>query len=331
MSRNLREPRANLRPTEYPEFLAYRDAIRHAYWLHTEYNLTDDIHDFRMRASKAEKNAIRNTMLAIAQVEVSVKTFWGDLMKQYPKPEIGAVGYTFAESEVRHQDAYAHLLEVLGLNADFTRLTDIPALNSRLQLLSSHIRRSPAPGAEHDGREHALMVLLFSAFVEHASLFAQFLIMKSFDRYRNRFKGVANIVEATSKEEQIHAMFGYRLIGVLREENPEWFDEDFTAQVQEACAQARAAEGDILDWIFEAGELEFLPRAAIDAFVDDRFNTALRMAGLQPMFTPDPHLLQETVWFEEEVLSGKHTDFFHKRPTTYSRKTKAITGADLFA
>jgi ribonucleoside-diphosphate reductase beta chain len=30
-----------------------------------------------------------------------------------PKPEIGSVGATFAESEVRHQDAYSHLLEVL--------------------------------------------------------------------------------------------------------------------------------------------------------------------------------------------------------------------------
>lgn len=331
MSRRLSEARANLRPVEYPEFLAYRDAIRHAYWLHTEYNLTDDIHDFRTRASAVEKNAIRNTMLAIAQVEVAVKSFWGDLMKHYPKPEVGAVGYTFAESEVRHQDAYAHLLEVLGLNGDFARLSDIPALNARLQVLNGHIRRSPTGNSAHDGRQQALSVLLFAAFVEHASLFAQFLIMKSFDRYRNRFKGVANIVEATSKEEQIHAMFGYRLIEVLKEENPHWFDAEFTAQVQTACVQARAAEGQILDWIFEAGELEFLPREVIDAFVDDRFNTALSMAGLEPVFMPDRRLLEQTSWFEEEVLAGKHTDFFHKRPTTYSRKTKAITGDDLFA
>ena len=331
MSRSLTEPRPNLRPTEYPEFLAYRDAIRHAYWLHTEYNLTDDIHDFRTRATFVEKNAIRNTMLAIAQVEVAVKTFWGDLMKHYPKPEIGAVGYTFAESEVRHQDAYAHLLEVLGLNNAFAQLADIPALNARVQVLNGHVRRSPTGISAHDGRQRALSVLLFAAFIEHASLFSQFLIMKSFDRYRNRFKGVANIVEATSKEEQIHAMFGYRLIEVLKEENPEWFDEDFTAQVQTACLQARTAEHQLLDWIFEAGELEFLPRATIDAFVDDRFNTALTMAGLEPLFTPDAELLQESSWFEEEVLAGKHTDFFHKRPTTYSRKTKAITGDDLFA
>jgi len=256
--RRLTEPRTNLRPAEYPEFLAYRDAIRHSYWLHTEYNLTDDVHDFRTRATPVERSAIRNTLLAIAQVEVAVKTFWGDLMHRYPKPEVGAVGFTFAESEVRHQDAYAHLLEVLGLNAEFERLEEFPALRARVRVLEEHLKRPRSYDPEADGREHALGVLLFAAFVEHASLFAQFLIMKAFDRERNRFKGVANIVEATSKEEQIHAMFGYKLVEVLRHENPHWFDAAFEARVLAACRDARAAEAAILDWIFEAGELDFL-------------------------------------------------------------------------
>ena len=41
-----------------------------------------------------------------------------------PKPEIGAVGFTFAESEVRHMDAYAHLLEILGLNEEFKKIKE---------------------------------------------------------------------------------------------------------------------------------------------------------------------------------------------------------------
>ena len=44
--RRLDVPRRELRPAEYPELLDYRDAIRHSYWLHTEYNLTEDVHDF---------------------------------------------------------------------------------------------------------------------------------------------------------------------------------------------------------------------------------------------------------------------------------------------
>ena len=48
-------------------------------------------------------------MLAISQIEVAVKSFWGDIYHKIPKPEVGAVGATFAEreSEVRHTDAYS--------------------------------------------------------------------------------------------------------------------------------------------------------------------------------------------------------------------------------
>lgn len=330
MSRRLTERRVHLRPIEYPEFLPYRDAIRHAYWLHTEYNLTDDVHDFRARITSVERSAIRNTLLAIAQVEVAVKTFWGDLMRHYPKPEVGAVGYTFAESEVRHQDAYAHLLELLGLNGEFERLDEIPALAARVRFLNDHLAAAPTGDAERDGRERALTVLLFSALVEHVSLFGQFLIMKAFDRERNLFKGIANIVEATSKEEQVHGMFGYKLIEVLREENPHWFDAAFHNRVRAACEDAFAAEAAILDWIFEAGELDMLPRRRIEAFVQHRFDASLAAVGLAPLFLPDPTEVEATRWFEEEILAGKHTDFFHKRPTTYTRKTKAITGDALF-
>jgi ribonucleoside-diphosphate reductase beta chain len=328
--RRLTERREHLRPVEYPEFLAYRDAIRHSYWLHTEYNLTDDVHDFRARVSGAERSAITNTMLAIAQVEVAVKTFWGDLIRHYPKPEVGAVGYTFAESEVRHQDAYAHLLELLGLNGEFRRLHQIPALHGRVILLNGFLAQRPTGDPDRDGRDHALTVLLFSAFVEHVSLFGQFLIMKAFNRERNLFKGVANIVEATSKEEQIHGMFGYRLVGTLRAEFPHWFDDEFFDRVRTACRQAFAAESEILDWIFEEGELDFLPKATIEAFLKQRFNASLAAVSLAPLWTPDEGALAATLWFEEEVVAGKHYDFFHKRPTAYSRKTKAITGDDLF-
>src|SRR5690625_392100 len=89
--------RLNLKPYEYPQLIEYKEAIQHSYWIHTEFNYTSDIQDFKINVSDAERNAIKNAMLAIAQVEVYVKTFWGDLYHRLPKPEVGSVGYTFAE------------------------------------------------------------------------------------------------------------------------------------------------------------------------------------------------------------------------------------------
>ena len=116
---NIFERRVALKPYEYPDLTQYVDAIRHSYWIHTEFNFTSDVQDFKVNLAERERNAIKNAMLAISQIEVAVKSFWGDIYKKMPKAEIGAVGATFAESEVRHHDAYSHLLEVLGLNDEF--------------------------------------------------------------------------------------------------------------------------------------------------------------------------------------------------------------------
>src|SRR5690625_5048054 len=129
--RDIFKPRLHLKPYEYPELESYKAAIQHSYWLHTEYNYTSDIQDYKVNVQSHERTAIRHAMLAISQVEVSVKTFWARLYDRLPKPELANVGMTFAESEVRHSDAYSHLLELLGLNEIFESIEDIPALNQR--------------------------------------------------------------------------------------------------------------------------------------------------------------------------------------------------------
>ena len=87
--------RTNLKPYEYPNLNEYVDAIRHSYWVHTEFNFTSDIQDFKVHLDKKEKTAVKRAMLAISQIEVAVKSFWGDIYKRMPKPEIGNVGATF--------------------------------------------------------------------------------------------------------------------------------------------------------------------------------------------------------------------------------------------
>ena len=137
--RDLFKKRIALKPYEYPELYEYVSAIRHSYWIHTEFNFVSDVQDFKVNVTEVEKSAIKNAMLAIAQIEVAVKTFWGDIYKKMPKPEIGAVGATFAESEVRHTDAYSHLLEILGLNDEFRKIQNIPALVNRVNYLEKNI------------------------------------------------------------------------------------------------------------------------------------------------------------------------------------------------
>ncbi len=318
--------RLNLKPYEYPQLVEYVDAIRHSYWVHTEFNYTSDIHDYKINVTEAERNAIKNAMLAIAQVEVAVKTFWGDLYHRMPKPEIGSVGYTFAESEVRHHDAYSHLLEILGLNSEFEKIEEIPELFQRVDYLTDSVALAKT-GSDKD---YALSILLFSLFIEHVSLFSQFLIIMSFNKHRNIFKGVSNVIEATSKEEQIHGLFGIELINIIRKEKPEWFDDKLTQKVVDACREAYRSEEIVIDWIYEKGDLDFLPKATVREFVKNRLNNSLKSIGFAAVFEVDEEVVAETDWFDDEIVATKHVDFFVKRSVNYTKRSRAITGSDLF-
>ena len=324
--RRLFEKRINLKPYEYPELYEYVPAIRHSYWIHSEFNFTSDIQDFKTRLSERERNAIKNTMLAISQIEVAVKSFWGDIYHKIPKPEVGSVGATFAESEVRHADAYSHLLEILGLNKEFELLKKKPVIMKRVRYLETALSKSKS----ENNQEYAESVLLFSLFIEHVSLFSQFLIIMAFNKHRNMLKGVSNVVEATSKEEQIHGDFGIDLIKILKSENPDWFDLEYKNRIQTMCKDAYEAESKIIDWIFEQGELDFLPKRQINEFIKDRFNRSLESIDVEKVFETDESLLSQTEWFNDEIIGTKHGDFFVKRSINYSKRTQSITGEDLF-
>jgi ribonucleoside-diphosphate reductase beta chain len=318
--------RRNLKPYEYPQLNEYVDAIRHSYWVHTEFNFTSDIQDFKVNLTPVEKTAVTRAMLAISQIEVAVKTFWGDIYKKMPKPEIGNVGATFAESEVRHADAYSNLIKVLGLNSEFETMMEVPAIRKRIKYLERTIANNKAV----ENREYFESIILFSMFIENVSLFSQFLVMLSFNKHKNALKGISNAVEATSKEEDIHAKFGFDLVNTIKSENPQWWTEELQEDIVDATIDAFDAELGVIDWIFEDGDLDFLSRGETIEFVKDRFNRSLKAIGIDPIFTLDETLLESTEWFDDEILTTKHTDFFNKRSINYSKKSKSITADDLF-
>jgi ribonucleotide reductase beta subunit family protein with ferritin-like domain len=128
----------------------------------------------------------------------------------------------------------------------------------------------------------------------------------------------------------LHALFGVYLIKEIQKECPDWFNEDFYNKLYRACKKAYEAEEKIIDWIFEKGELDFLPKDIVKEFIKDRFNESLLMVGGKEVFEVDTEKLSSLSWFNEGVSGQTSTDFFHKKPVTYSKKTKSIKAGDLF-
>ena len=96
------------------------------------------------------------------------------------------------------------------------------------------------------------------------------------------------------------------------------------------CKEAYDSEMDIVRWIFEDGELDFVPINQIDEFLKERFNKSLESIGFPKLFEVDAEILQDTEWFNDEIIGTKHGDFFVKRSINYSKRTQSITSDDLF-
>jgi ribonucleoside-diphosphate reductase beta chain len=316
--------RTNLKPYEYPQLIEYLEAIRHSYWVHTEFNYSSDIQDMKVRMTPQEADIVKKAMLAISQIEVQVKTFWAKVGDKMPKPEVQAVGVTFGESEVRHADAYSNLLEIMGLNSEFENLVEVPAIKKRIAYLEQSLQ-TPV-----DDKDYFHKIILFSMFVENVSLFSQFLIMMAFNKHKNVLKGISNAVEATSKEEDIHARFGFELVNIIKAENPDWWNKDTISEVNRLCKEAYKAEAMIVDWIYGDSDLDLLPKETVKEFLKHRFNQSLQAIDLKPIYETNANVVKSTNWFVEEILSTKNVDFFVKRSTAYSKKTKSFTESDLF-
>ncbi len=320
------DKRVNYKPFEYPEVLTFVDAINKSFWVHSEVDFTADIQDFHSQLSNVDRSAVKNSLLAIAQIEVAVKTFWGNLYSHMPKPEMNGLGSTFAECEFRHSEAYSRLLEVLGYNQDFEELIKVPVIRKRIDYLEDVLKDANS----FDAKKYVSSLLMFSILIENVSLFSQFAIILSFTRFRGYMKNVSNIIAWTSVDEQVHANAGIYLINKIKEEQPDLLSESDYEEIYKMVKESVILEGEILDWIFEIGELSEISKENLLNFMKFRVDTSLKEIGLKKIFNVTSEEYKPMEWFEEEVFANSLDDFFAKRPTEYTKHDKSITENDLF-
>jgi ribonucleoside-diphosphate reductase beta chain len=320
------DKRINYKPFEYPEVLPFVDAINKSFWVHAEVDFTADTQDFHSHLTEAEQHAVRNSLLTIAQIEVAVKSFWGNLYNHFPKPELNGLGSTFAECEFRHSEAYSRLLEVLGYNAEFEKLIEVPIVKQRIAFLSSALSKVNS----NNQREYVISLILFSILVENVSLFSQFAVVLSFTRFKGLMKNVSNIIAWTSVDEQIHANAGIYLINTLRKEYPELFDDTLVHQTVSLVRAFMEIEAEIIGWIFSAGEISTINQTDLLNFIRFRLDESLQKIGLPMQFHISHRQYEPMKWFEEEVFANSMDDFFAKRPVEYTKHDKSITAEDLF-
>jgi len=304
-------------PFEYPDIEQFAKGIQRTYWIHDEVDFTADIHHFQTELTDTERYIIGTILKTFAQTEVFVADeFWSQIANYIPKPEVAMVAHTFTENEWRHARAYVRLNEVLGLN-DFEAFLKDDVAAERFENLTKL-------GDEHGGnptpQQIARTLALFGAFTENVNLFSQFAILKSFSSNgRNLLPNIANIIDWSQLDEQLHAQCAMYLVNILKKEYPKIWNDELKNDIYKAAEYTFEIEQKLIDQIFAKGALPNLSKEQLLNFMKDRINKSLKIIGLKQIMKVDKDLLKQMQWFYDEVDAKHQVDFFAKRPTEYAK------------
>lgn len=323
MEKDIFSNRENIQPYEYPHLLGYADAIWESFWLPSHFTYDRDVREFNSLLKDHEKEAVKRTMLSIGVIENKVKNFWARIDIRLPKTEISDVGHAFAGNEAIHRRSYEMLLNLLGLSEAFDDVLSVPCMEGRSKYLTKYLSGVNS----RSNKEFTKSLMLFTLLVENCSLFSQFLILASFNKYNNTLNNFNSVVCATGREETLHGQFGAELIKIVRNENPEWFDEEMETKIRGNVRKAYKAESEVLDWIFEKGELDFISKQEVREYLKKRFNHSLELIGYEPEYEVDPALLTKSKFFDTTVKSSISFDFFNEKSSEYAKGSK-ITEED---
>jgi ribonucleoside-diphosphate reductase beta chain len=320
------EEQISRKPNLYPWTDSFIEAMHNGFWTDKEFSFKSDVQQFKVNLSDKEREIVIRTLSAIGQIEVAVKTFWAKLGENLPHPSLQDLGYVMANVEVIHNAAYERLISVLGLESVFEENLKLEWIQGRVKYLRKYTHRF----YKDSKKQYLYALILFTLFVENVSLFSQFYVINWFARFKNVLKDTDQQVKYTRNEEAIHALVGIKIVNTIREEYPELFDSELEERILKEAEEAFESESKIVDWMVNGIQEPGLNAPLLKEFIKNRINESMVQIGFRKPFEVDKALLADALWFEEELLGNNMTDFFHSRPTEYSKKNQSFGEDDLF-
>jgi ribonucleoside-diphosphate reductase beta chain len=228
--------------------------------------------------------------------------------------------------EVIHNNAYEKLLDVLQMQDVFEENLKLDIIQGRVKYLRKYLDKH----YKDNRKQYIYSLILFTLYVENVSLFSQFYIINWFNRYKGLLKDTAQQVAYTAKEETLHALAGVKIVNTIGQELPDLFDEELESRVLHEAEESYKAEAKIIDWMVGDYKDDKISADILKGYVQKRLNDSLEMIGFRKIFDVPQEIIDLTMWMDEDVMGNTMTDFFHKRPVEYAKKSQSITSDDLF-
>lgn len=329
---SLTKPREYYKPFEYPWAFEGYKLQQQMHWLPEEVPLREDVRDWNQVLSDKEKHLLTNIFRFFTQGDVDVAK--GYLHRYIPifghKPEIAMMLSSFASMEAVHMDAYALLLDTVGIPEleyqaffKYKELADKhsyieevlePVLDEEKVDIESRTtwNEESELGAK---RRIAKSLAVYSAFTEGLQLFSSFAILLNFQRF-NKMKGMGQIVTWSIRDESLHVEYMIKLFRTYVKENRKIWTDDFKKELYDICRTMVELEDAFIDFAFEMGGIEGLTSDEVKTYIRYIADRRLLQLGLKTNYGVKKNPLP---WLESLLGNTEHANFFETRSTEYSK------------
>ncbi|MEV0632692.1 ribonucleotide-diphosphate reductase subunit beta [Nonomuraea wenchangensis] len=317
-----------LRPMRYPLFFdRYRDAIKNT-WTVEEVDLHSDLKDLS-KLSPAERHLVSRLVAFFATGDTIVaNNLVLNLYQHINAPEARLYLSRQLFEEAVHVQFYLNLLDTYVPDEQerfeaFAAVENIPSIRRKAEFCFrwiDSIDNLQRLETRDDRRAFLLNLICFAACIEGLFFYGAFAYVY-FLRSRGLLNGLASGTNWVFRDESMHMAFAFDVVGVVREEEPDLFDEDMATQVREMLAEAVECEAQFAEDLLGQG-VPGMSIADMRSYLEHVADRRLAQLGIEPLYgSKNPFAFMELQDVQE--LSN----FFERRVSAYQ---VGVTGSVSF-
>ena len=296
------------KPFRYPWAYNAWKTQQQIHWLADEVPLSEDVNDWKHKLTDTEKNLLTQIFRFFVQSDVEVSNCYHKFYMSVFKPtEVLMMLSAFNSTETIHIDAYAHLIDTLGLpEAEYNAFLEYSEMKDKHDFMRSvNIK---------DNFNVAKTMGIFGGFVEGLALFASFAMLLNWQRF-NKLKGVGQIIAWSVRDETLHCNSIIKLFHAFVQENN--IDKKrLHKELTDSCKLVVAQEDKFIDLAFKLGPVEGMSANDIKQYIRYIANLRLSQLGIKEIYDVKVNPLP---WLDEQLNAVEHMNFFEGRATEYSK------------
>ena len=314
------------KPFRYPKYNKLWEKQNAMHWLSKEVPLKDDIVDWQTKLTDGEKNLLTQVFRFFTQGDVDIcNCYLDNYIPNFKCQELRGMLTAFAHQENIHQEAYAYLLDTIGMpEVEYKAFMDYEEMLSKHEYFQDmsigKIDFNDKENLEQMIYRLLLNMAIFSAFSEGMQLFSSFAMILNFSRF-GKMKGMGQIVTWSMKDELLHV---YSMIDVFNELKKDamkhgsiGFMSNLDNHIIEICKHMVEQEERFIKLAFKAGDLQGLTQKQLLDYVKYTADIRLKQLGIkQTIYNITEHPLE---WIEGMVHNREHANFFEQTVTEYAK------------